>query len=127
VSPVALRWAAINLAQHAIPSFRIPHSAFRNPMIPQETIERVAAANDIVDVIGAHVALKKMGTRFRALCPFHREKTPSFYVDPQRQTYKCFGCGVGGTIFKFVMAYESLDFPSAVRRLAERANMPLAE
>ncbi len=96
-------------------------------MIPQETIERVAAANDIVDIIGAHVALKKMGSRFRALCPFHREKTPSFYVDPQRQTYKCFGCGVGGTVFKFVMAYESLDFPSAVRRLAERANLPLAE
>ena len=96
-------------------------------MIPQETIERVAAANDIVEVIGAHVALKKMGTRFRALCPFHREKTPSFYVDPQRQTYKCFGCGVGGTIFKFVMAYENLDFPSAVRRLAERANLPIAE
>jgi DNA primase len=96
-------------------------------MIPQETIERVAAANDIVDVIGAHVSLKKMGTRFRALCPFHREKTPSFYVDPQRQTYKCFGCGVGGTVFKFLMAYENLDFPSAVRRLAERANLPLAE
>ena len=96
-------------------------------MIPQETIERVAAANDIVEVIGAHVSLKRMGARFRALCPFHKEKTPSFYVDPQRQTYKCFGCGVGGTVFKFVMAYENLDFPSAVRRLAERVNLPLAE
>ena len=96
-------------------------------MIPQETIERVAAANDIVEVIGAHVSLKRMGSRFRALCPFHKEKTPSFYVDPQRQTYKCFGCGVGGTVFKFVMAYENLDFPSAVRRLAERVNLPLAE
>ena len=96
-------------------------------MIPQDTIERIAAANDIVEVIGAHVSLKRMGSRFRALCPFHREKTPSFYVDPQRQTYKCFGCGVGGTVFKFVMAHENLDFPSAVRRLAERVNLPLAE
>ncbi len=96
-------------------------------LIPQSTIERVAAANDIVEVVGAVVQLKRLGARWRALCPFHREKTPSFYVDSQRQNYKCFGCGVGGSVFKFVMAYENLDFPSAVRRLAERANVQLSE
>ncbi len=96
-------------------------------MIPQGTIERVAAANDIVDVVGAVVQLKRLGSRWRALCPFHREKTPSFYVDPVRQNYKCFGCGVGGSIFKFVMAHENLDFPSAVRRLADRASIQLDE
>ncbi|MBS0661119.1 MAG: DNA primase [Verrucomicrobia bacterium] len=96
-------------------------------MIPQSTIERVAAANDIVEVINAVVPLKRVGARWMALCPFHREKTPSFNVDPARQSYKCFGCGAGGSIFGFIMAYENLDFPGAVRRLAERAGLVLAE
>lgn len=96
-------------------------------MIPQPTIERVAAANDIVEVINAVVPLKRMGARWRALCPFHREKTPSFYVDPARQNYKCFGCGAGGSVFGFIMAHENLDFPGAVRRLAERAGIVLDE
>ncbi len=89
--------------------------------ISQESIERVAAANDIVDVIGAYFPLKRAGTNFRALCPFHNEKSPSFHVNPVRQTFHCFGCGVGGGVFRFVMDYEHVDFPTAVRRLAERA------
>lgn len=97
------------------------------PRIAEETIQRVAEANDIVEVIGSYFPLKRAGTSFRALCPFHREKSPSFHVNPQRQSYHCFGCGAGGTVFRFVMDYEHLDFPSAVRRLAQRAGVPVVE
>ncbi|MFZ0712047.1 MAG: DNA primase, partial [Terrimicrobiaceae bacterium] len=95
--------------------------------ISEETIQRVAEANDIVEVVGAYFPLKRAGTSWRALCPFHREKTPSFHVNPQRQSFHCFGCGAGGTVFRFVMDYEHLDFPSAVRRLAQRAGVPVVE
>lgn len=95
--------------------------------IPSETIEHIAAANDIVEVIGAYFPLKRAGTNFKALCPFHQEKTPSFTVSPQRQTFHCFGCGVGGSVFRFVMEYEHVDFPSAVRKLAARVNIPVVE
>ena len=95
--------------------------------ISEETIQRVAEANDIVEVIASYFPLKRAGTSWRALCPFHREKTPSFHVNPQRQSYHCFGCGAGGTVFRFVMDYEHLDFPSAVRRLAQRAGVPVLE
>lgn len=95
--------------------------------ISEETIQRVAEANDIVEVIGSYFPLKRVGTSWRALCPFHREKTPSFHVNPQRQSYHCFGCGAGGTVFRFVMDYEHVDFPSAVRRLAQRAGIPIVE
>ncbi|MBV9126888.1 MAG: DNA primase, partial [Verrucomicrobia bacterium] len=97
------------------------------PRISPQTIEQVAAANDIVEVIGSYVPLKKAGATFKALCPFHREKSPSFTVNPQRQSFKCFGCGAGGSVFRFLMNYENLDFPAAVRRLAERANVPIVE
>jgi DNA primase len=95
--------------------------------IPSQNIEQIAAANDIVEVIGAYFPLKRAGTTFKALCPFHQEKTPSFTVSPQRQTFHCFGCGVGGSVFRFVMDYEHLDFPSAVRKLAARAGIPVIE
>lgn len=96
-------------------------------MIPSETIEQIAAANDIAEVIGSYFPLKRAGANFRALCPFHQEKTPSFHVSPQRQTFHCFGCGVGGSVFRFVMEYEHVDFPSAVRRLAARVGIPIVE
>ena len=96
-------------------------------MIPSETIEQVAAANDIVEVIGTYFPLKRAGANFKALCPFHQEKTPSFHVSPQRQTFHCFGCGVGGSVFRFVMEYEHVDFPSAVRKLASRVGIPIVE
>lgn len=95
--------------------------------IPSQNIEQVAAANDIVEVIGSYFPLKRAGTNFKALCPFHQEKTPSFTVSPQRQTFHCFGCGVGGSVFRFVMDYEHLDFPAAVRKLAARAGIPVIE
>lgn len=97
------------------------------PPIPQETIEQVAAANDIVEVIGGYFPLKRAAGTFKAICPFHREKTPSFTVNPQRQIFKCFGCGAGGSVFRFVMDYEQIDFASAVRKLAERAGIRLIE
>ena len=95
--------------------------------IPSETIEQIAAANDIVEVIGSYFPLKRAGTNFKALCPFHQEKTPSFIVSPSRQTFHCFGCGAGGSVFRFVMDYEHTDFPSAVRKLATRAGITLVE
>ena len=95
--------------------------------IPSETIEQIAAANDIVEVIGSYFPLKRAGTNFKALCPFHQEKTPSFMVSPGRQTFHCFGCGVGGSVFRFVMDYEHVDFPSAVRKLAARSGITIVE
>jgi DNA primase len=95
--------------------------------IPLETIEQIAAGNDIVDVIGSYFPLKRAGANFKALCPFHQEKTPSFMVSPGRQTFHCFGCGAGGSVFRFVMEYEHVDFPSAVRKLATRAGITIVE
>jgi DNA primase len=95
--------------------------------IPTETIEQIAAANDIVEVIGSYFPLKRAGASFKALCPFHQEKTPSFHVSPQRQTFHCFGCGAGGSVFRFVMDYEHVEFPSAVRKLGARVGIPVVE
>jgi DNA primase len=96
-------------------------------IIPTQTIEQIAAANDIVEVIGTYFPLKRAGASFKALCPFHQEKTPSFTVSPPRQTFHCFGCGVGGSVFRFVMEYEHVDFPTAVRKLGARVNIPVVE
>lgn len=89
------------------------------------TLERIRAASEIVEIIGSYVPLKRAGTNFVARCPFHREKTPSFNVNPQRQIFHCFGCHKGGDVFTFVKEFENLEFPEAVRRLAERAKIPL--
>src|SRR5947209_16679796 len=89
------------------------------------TLEQVRSASDIVDVIGSYVPLKRAGANFVALCPFHKEKSPSFHVSPQRQTFHCFGCNKGGNVFGFVMEYESIGFIDSVRRLAERAKISL--
>src|SRR2546423_4417726 len=94
--------------------------------IPTRIIEQIAAANDIVEVIGTYFPLKRAGANFRALCPFHQEKTPSFHVNPARQSFHCFGCGVGGSVFRFVMDYEHVGFPTAVRRLWARAGNPVS-
>jgi DNA primase len=91
----------------------------------QSVLDQIRAANDIVDVIGASVPLKRAGANFVALCPFHKEKSPSFNVNPQRQIFHCFGCHKGGDVFAFVKEYEGINFAEAVRRLAERARIPL--
>ncbi len=93
--------------------------------IPPAILERIRAASDIVDVIGSYLPLKKAGANFVALCPFHKEKSPSFNVNPHRQIFHCFGCHKGGDVFTFVKEYENIGFVDAVRRLADRAKVPL--
>ncbi|MEK7707335.1 MAG: DNA primase [Verrucomicrobiota bacterium] len=93
--------------------------------ISPATLEQIRAASDIVDVIGGYLPLKRAGANFTALCPFHKEKTPSFNVNPQKQIFHCFGCHKGGDVFTFVKEYENIGFVDAVRRLAERAKIPL--
>jgi DNA primase len=88
-------------------------------------ISRVQQANDIVDVIGEHVSLKRKGREWLGLCPFHEDHRPSMYVNPDKQIYKCFACGAGGDVLKFVQMREGLTFPQAIERLAERAGIAL--
>jgi DNA primase len=95
--------------------------------IPQETIEQVAAATDIVELIGGYFPLRRAGATYKALCPFHQEKSPSFTVNPHRQIFKCFGCGAGGSVFRFVMDYEHIEFGAAVRKLADKAGIRIVE
>jgi len=95
--------------------------------IPEETIEQVLAATDIVDLVGSYFPMKRAGANFKALCPFHNEKTPSFMVNPARQSFHCFGCGEGGSAIGFVMRYENLPFVDAVRKLADRAGISIVE
>lgn len=92
-----------------------------------EARERVRAAADIVQVIGEHVRLRRAGTNFTGLCPFHGEKTPSFIVNPQRQSYKCFGCGESGDVFSFLMKYQHLSYPDSLKELARRHQISLPE
>src|SRR5262245_39153749 len=95
--------------------------------IPQDVIDRVMAAHDIVEVVSRHVPLEKKGRTWKALCPFHEEKTPSFTVNPERQTFKCFGCGKGGNVFTFLVESERLSFPEAVRQLAAEKAIAIPE
>lgn len=92
---------------------------------PEEVVEEVGRANDIVDLVGQYVKLKRQGNRYTGLCPFHNEKTPSFSVSPDMQLYYCFGCGSGGNVFTFVMEYESYSFQEAIEYLADRAGIEL--
>jgi len=95
--------------------------------IPQDILDRILDATDILALVGQHVPLKRSGQNHKGLCPFHNEKTPSFFVSPQRQTFKCFGCGLGGNAFSFVMAHEHCSFLEAVEMLAERAGISLPQ
>ena len=94
---------------------------------PDEVIEEVRARNDIVDVISGYVRIQKKGSSYFGLCPFHNEKSPSFSVSPGKQMYYCFGCGAGGNVFTFLMAFENCSFGEAVKALAERAGVALPE
>lgn len=96
-------------------------------MISEETVERVLNSTDIVDLVQSYFPMRKVGTDYTALCPFHNEKTPSFTVSPAKQMFYCFGCGSGGGAARFLMEREGVDFPTAIRRLGERAGIPIIE
>jgi len=93
--------------------------------ISRKIVEEIRNAADIQTIIGSYIPLRRAGSGFKALCPFHREKTPSFHVNPQLQIYHCFGCGRGGDVFRFIMEYERVDFPTAVSLLADRLGIRL--
>ena len=92
-----------------------------------DLIEEVRSRNDIVDVIGGYVSLKKQGNSYSACCPFHHEKTPSFHVSRDKQLYHCFGCGASGNVFTFIREYENLSFVESMKLLADRSGMTLPE
>lgn len=95
--------------------------------VPEEKIQEIREATDMIEVVSQYVTLKKRGKSFVGLCPFHTEKTPSFNVDPVRGFYHCFGCGAGGSVFNFVMQMEGVSFPEALRTLADKAGVPLPQ
>ena len=96
-------------------------------MIPRAFIDELIDRCNIVDVVSSYVKLKKAGANYLGLCPFHNEKTPSFTVSPEKQLYKCFGCGAGGNVIGFVMQIENLEFIDAVKKLADRCGMTVPE
>jgi DNA primase len=96
-------------------------------MIPQDFIQSLLGRVDIIDVIDRHVRLKKAGANYKACCPFHNEKTPSFNVSPSKQFYHCFGCGAHGNAIGFLMEYAGLTYPDAIRELAQQVGMEVPE
>ena len=96
-------------------------------MIDRETVDRIYAAANIVDIIGDYVTLRKKGVNYQACCPFHNEKTPSFVVSPSKGVYKCFGCGKGGNAVTFLMEHESLSYPEALKMVAKRYGIEVHE
>ena len=96
------------------------------PGIPQETIDRVLDATDIVELVGSYVTLKKVGLNFQGLCPFHSEKTPSFSVSMEKGMFRCFGCGASGNAITFIKRHQKLSFPEAIRLLADRSGISIA-
>ena len=96
-------------------------------MIDRDTVDRIYAAADIVDIIGDYVALKKKGVNYQACCPFHNEKTPSFVVSPTKGVYKCFGCGKGGNAVTFLMEHENISYPEALKMVAKRYGIEVQE
>ncbi len=95
--------------------------------IPKNTLETIRARVDIVELIGSYLPLKRAGSTYKALCPFHNEKTPSFTVNAQRQIFHCFGCGAGGDVFSFIMQREGMDFAGAATLLARQAGVEIEE
>lgn len=97
------------------------------PIIPDQELEKIRSQIDIVQIIGERIPVKRSGRHFKACCPFHQEKTPSFMINPERQIFHCFGCGEGGDVFSFLMKFDGYDFPEAVEKLADRLGMVLSK
>ena len=95
-------------------------------LIPENVIDEIRESIPIDQVIGEYVSLKKAGTNFKGLCPFHEEKTPSFSVTPNKGIFKCFGCGEGGNVFTFLMKHENLSFVESVQFLARRQGIDIS-
>src|SRR6478736_6588182 len=96
-------------------------------LFPQTFIDDLRLTANILQVIQEYVPLRKVGRTYKGLCPFHGEKTPSFHVDPEKGFFHCFGCGVGGDVFKFLELHEKLGFQDAVRMLAQKFGMAIPE
>lgn len=96
-------------------------------MIDRETVDRIYAAANIVEIIGEYVTLKRKGVNYQACCPFHNEKTPSFVVSPSKGLYKCFGCGKGGNAVTFIMEHEGVSYPEALKMVAKRYGIEVKE
>ena len=96
-------------------------------MIDRETIQKIMDASNIVDVVSEFVTLRRAGVNYRGLCPFHDEKTPSFYVSPARGICKCFSCGKGGNVVHFLMEHEQITYPEALRWLARKYHIEIRE
>ena len=93
--------------------------------ISEQTIEKVRSGSDIVEVIQGYVQIKQRGRNFFGLCPFHNEKTPSFSINPDKQIFKCFGCGLGGGVINFIMEIEKLEFKDSIIFLAEHSGIEI--
>ncbi len=91
--------------------------------IPEEIINQIRERTNIVDIVGEYVPLRKAGQNYKALCPFHSEKTPSFIVSPKKGIFHCFGCGAGGNAFNFIMQFKNLSFPESVKFLGEKVGV----
>src|SRR5882672_8802654 len=118
--PTWPRWA-----RRSKPSSAVDRNRSMAGRIPESFLDELVARSDIVEIIGARVPLKKGGREFKACCPFHNEKSPSFWVSPDKQFYHCFGCGAHGTVIGFLMQYEKLGFLDTVADLAQRAGLEL--
>ena len=97
------------------------------PLIPESILDDIQSRTEIAELIGRYMPLHRAGRHFKALCPFHQERTPSFHINTDKQIFHCFGCGVGGNVFGFLMHHERLTFPEAVNRLAQAAGVPIPE
>lgn len=93
----------------------------------QDLVEEIRSRSDIVDVISGYIRLQRKGSNYVGICPFHNDRNPSMSVNQSRQIYHCFSCGAGGDVFKFVMEYENLTFPEALKTLADRAGVELPD
>src|SRR5882757_5004283 len=118
--PTWPRWA-----RRSKPSSAVDRNRSMAGRIPDSFLDELVARSDIVEIIGARVPLKKGGREYKACCPFHAEKSPSFWVSPDKQFYHCFGCGAHGTVIGFLMQYEKMEFIDAVADLAQRAGLEL--